>query len=108
MKYKLKDFVTEDMLKDVGFNVMSKTNNVNGCYPLIWRARRGHLCVYIGIDKKEKIVDGNFFAYTPYNNLPETEYIKHNIFYSEWEQSYLTDKYAIKDLIDLGYIEVID
>ena len=49
-----------------------------------------------------------FFAYTPYNNLPETEYIKHNIFYSEWEQSYLTDKYAIKDLIDLGYIEVID
>ena len=55
MKYKLKDFVTEDMLKDVGFNVMSKTNNVNGCYPLIWRARRGHLCVYIGIDKKEKI-----------------------------------------------------
>jgi hypothetical protein len=106
--YKLKDFVTEDMLKDSGFTVMSKTNNVNGCYPLIWRARRGHLCVYIGIDKEEKIVDGNFFAYNSFDNLPETEYIKHNIFYSEWEQSYLTDKYAIKDLIDLGYIEVIE
>ena len=52
--YKLKDFVTEDMLKDVGFNVMSKTNAVDGCWPLIYRARRGHLCVFIGTDDKEK------------------------------------------------------
>ena len=79
----------------LGFNVMSKTNNVNGCYPLIWRARRGHLCVYIGIDKKEKnhlmVIFLLILLIIIYH---KTEYIKHNIFYSEWEQSYLTDKYA--------------
>lgn len=106
--YKLKDFVTEDMLKDSGFTVMSKTNTIDGNYTLIWRAIRGHLCVFIGTDDEEEIIDGHFTAYNSYSNLPKNEYIKHNIFYSKWEQSYLTDKYAIKDLIDLGYIEVID
>ena len=114
MKYKL--IGTEQDLFDNGFVVYSKDFPYEtGGYPLIGRATRDNIKIFtsmeerkndtnLWIDKENEIT----FAYSHLENMPKRHYIQLNIFYDNYSQKELERPYAIQDLIDLGYVEVVE
>lgn len=109
MKYKY--IGTEEQLIENGFNVMSKSHPYkNGGYPLIWRARRHDIVIYLGTGNKEDIIDdkGTLFAYSGFENQPKNTHFVKNLIYSQWEQKELSNKYPILDLIEQDLVKEVE